>query len=348
MPLPSRMRAASLLAAGALTTAVVTVAPPAANAAPVFVDANTQLDPFSTYYVAGGNCTGNGTADAAPSVPVVENGPAVSATGSVSATYAHTVDATDNATFSASTTATGRVTSSGGNPKTFDFSAQGNFALAQQLPTSACPRGGYAGVDLDFRFTVSQAGFLEITTKNRGSRTYGEVWVEQVNPTGDELYVDSYGWGLRFNSNTKVLLPPGTYEGYFESEAYIYQNTSLSGSGSTTVHGEFTVAGARTAAVSGKGKRYVSMPSARSCASHNLAVKVTTKRKLANKVKQVRFFVNDKLVKKVKTPNKGATVTLPVADEDTADVVAAVKLFPRKKGQPGKVVEVGSSYEACS
>lgn len=59
-------------------------------------------------------------------------------------------------------------------------------------------------------------------------------------------------------------------------------------------------------------------------------------------------FVNDKLVKKVRTPDKGDVVNLAVADNEIADVRAEVKLFPARKGKPGKVLEVTTAYEACS
>jgi hypothetical protein len=347
MRLNTTLRGSALLAASATALATLAFAP-AASAAPVFTDADTVLDPSGGVFAGGGTCTAAPVINAGADVPVVENGPAAAASASVSATFANTADATDNGAFTASTSATGQVTSAGGNPKTFDFSAQGSYALTSQLPASACDRGGYSAVDLDFTFTVSQAGFLNLTFKNSGgTRAYGEVYLYQVG-SGDNPYIDHYGWGLKFNNTTKVLLPPGQYSGFFEGENWVDQETATSGTSSTTVHGQFNVAGSQTQAVSGKGKKYVTLPAARSCATHTLGASITGKKKRADQIKQVTVFVNDHKVKKVKTPDKGDAVTLPIADEDTADVVALVKLFPRKKGKPGKVVEVSASYEACS
>ena len=100
--------------------------------------------------------------------------------------------------------------------------------------------------------------------------------------------------------------------------------------------------------MSGKGKKYVTLPSARSCATHSINASVIGKKQRADQIKQINVFVNDAKVKKVKTPDKGDAVTIPVADDQAADVRAEVKLFPSKKGKPGKVVEVTASYEACS
>jgi hypothetical protein len=208
----------------------------------------------------------------------------------------------------------------------------------------------YSGIDLTFEFTVTHPGFLTLTTKNAGD-AYGEVYVYKYNPSAPDdtdPYVDTYGTGLKFNATTKVYLPVGTYRGYLEGQAYKYSKSSYSLTGTSTMHADFNVAGTQTAAVAGKGKKYVTLPSARSCATHAVTSSITGKKKAAKQIKQVTFFVNDAKVKKVKTPKKGAIVTLPVADDQTADVTAEIKLVPKKKGKPSKVVEVSASYEACS
>jgi len=344
------LRLAALAAASGTALATLAIAP-AAVAAPVFTDADTHLDPFgSTYSTGPVACTSVSVPDAHADVPIAENGPAVSATANSSATFGNTGTPTDTGTWTAQSAATGKVTSVGGNPNTFDFTSQGSYALSNALGTSVdCGRGGYAGVDLEFTFTVAQAGFLHLNLKNSGLNSYGEVYIYQDNGASQEPYVDHYGYSTKFNATVDVLLPPGTYKGYFEGESYVYnQKSSVAGSVATTVHGDFNVAGSQTQAVSGKGKKYVTLPGARSCATHTVAASITGKKKRADQIKQVTFFVNDHKVKKVKTPDKGDAVSIPVADEDTADVMAEVKLFPRKKGKPGKVVEVSASYEACS
>jgi hypothetical protein len=346
-------RSLATLAASALGASLLLTAAPA-HAAPVFTDAETLLDPGAgaySYLTSGGSgtCGYTPTGGTEPDVPVIENGPAATATTSATSTFTSSAVPGDTATSTASASGTGKVASAGGNLTTMDLSVTSNAQLNNALGTSAnCVRETYAGVALDFEFKVTQPGFLEVTTKNAGN-VYGALEVYRYDPSSpDEPYVNYYGNGVKFNNNTKVFLPAGTYRGSFEGDAYKYSLSSYAISGTTTAHAEFHVAGSQTEAVSGKGKRYVTLPSARSCATHNLAAKITGKKKRADKIKQVTFFVNDAKVKKVKTPDKGDTVTIPVADDQTADVVAEVKLFPRKKGQPGKVVQVSASYEACS
>ena len=86
-------------------------------------------------------------------------------------------------------------------------------------------------------------------------------------------------------------------------------------SATTSVHAKFNVAGSQTQAVSGRARSTSPCPAARSCATHSLGASVTGKKKRADKIKQVTFFVNDAKVKKVKTPDKGDAVNLPVADD---------------------------------
>lgn len=338
------------MAASGLALATLAIASPA-QAAPVFTDAGTLLNPFGFTFSSGANCTSVPVNDSGLDVPVLENGPTATATASSSATYGNTATPSDTGTWSSQATATGKVTSVGGNPGTLDFSTASTYALTNALGTSpACTRGGYAGIDLDFAFTVTQAGFMHLTFKNTGPQSYGEVYIESPNVPGisDNPYFDHYGYGRTFNTTSTIYLPAGTYSGYFEGESYVRQVYSASGSSSTSVHAQFTVAGSQTAAATGKGKKYVTLPTARSCATHSINASVTGKKKRADQVKQVNIFVNDAKVKKIKTPDKGDAITIAVADDTAADVRAEVKLFPRKKGHPGKVVEVSASYEACS
>ena len=347
------LRLAALAAASGTALATLAIAP-AATAAPVFTDAQTALDPFAGGYAytntgGSGTCGYTSTGGTQPNVPVVENGPAASASTSGSTTYTSSAVPGDTATATASATGTGKVTSAGGNVNAMDLSVTSNAQLNNALGTSAnCVRQVNAGIDLDFEFTVTQPGFLTLNTKNTGN-VYGEIYVYRyVVGSPDEPYVDNYGNGIKFNATTKVFLPAGTYRGYFEGEAYRYSLSSYAISGTTTAHAEFHAAGSQTEAVAGKGKKYVTFAAARSCATHALGASVTSKKHRADQVKQVTFFVNDAKVKKIKTPDKGDTVNLPIADDVTADVRAEVKLFPRKKGKPGKVIEVSAAYEACS
>ena len=352
---PSRRRLA-VLSSVALTAATVVLAAPAGHAAPVFTDAQTFLNPYASGYsypYSGANdCLYNPVEGAEPDAPVVENGPAVTVSTSSTSTFSNTSIPSDTAAGSAAATGTGKGTSSSGNLSTIDLSVSASSQVTNALGTSTeCARGTFAGVAFQFEFTVTQPGVLTLTTKNTGSGAYGDLDIEHQNPadnSGSEPYVDYEGYGARFDATVKVYLPAGTYSGAFEGENYRYSKASSAQSGTTTVHGEFHVAGSQTEAVSGKGKKYVALPAARSCAAHSVAPAITGKRKRAEQIKQVTFFVNDVKVKKVKNLDKGEVVTIPVADDQAADVVAEVKLAPVKKGKKGKVVTVSAGYEACA
>jgi hypothetical protein len=346
MPTTRRRRLAAVMATAALAIGGPLVAASTADAAPVFTDANTELDPSSGAGSSGAGCTEITTPGSNTTVPVVENGGSATATGSTSVTYANTNDATDNATGSATETATGSVTSVGGTLRSMDFTGSGTVNIDQTLATSACGRHAYAYVDLDFNFTLTQAGFLHVKMSNSGVASFGEVWIHRELASGNEPYVDHYGAGLKFNGTDDVFLPAGEYAGYFE--AYVsprdYQTTDFSGSGKTTVHATFSAAGSQTVAQTGKARKYVGFAPARTCATHSLGATVTHRKKLAHRIKKISFFVNDTKVKTLRTPHKGQVVALPIADDQAADVLAKVKL----KGSPAKVLRTTASYEACS
>ena len=145
-----------------------------------------------------------------------------------------------------------------------------------------------------------------------------------------------------------MYLPAGVYDTY--SSGNVNDSSSSAGvkAGTATIHATFAAAGSQTEAVSGKGKKYVTLPTARSCATDSLIATVTGKKKRAATIKQITFFVNDVQVKKDKKIKKGEAISVPVADDVTADLTAEVKLFPKAKGKPAKTYEVSASYEACS
>ena len=340
------IRLAALLATTALAGSMLALTAPAAHAAPVFVDADTELDPYS--YVnnyTGGTCVVTETSSSPNTeVPVVENGPVATVTSSVTGTVDDGGPVLAN--LAAQATATGSVKSVGGNPSAMDFSVTGT-ATNDYLAATACESGAGAGSDLDFSFTVAQAGFLHLNFKGTGGG-YSEVYFYRTPATGDVPYYDHYGRGFKFSGTDSVYLPAGTYAGYFEGDVSTRSNVDQVVNGTSSVHATFAVAGSQTEAVSGKGKKYVTLPTARSCATDSLIATVTGKKKRAATIKQITFFVNDVQVKKDKKIKKGESISVPVADDVTADLTAEVKLFPKVKGKPAKTYEVSASYEACS
>jgi hypothetical protein len=347
MPTTRQGRLTAMVASAALASAGLLLAASAATAAPVFTDADTSLDPGANAYTAGGTCPVAPTFGPTTSVPVIENGASATATTSVSATFTNSGDGTDNASGAASETATGSVKSVGGTLKSMDFTGSGTASIDQALATSACGRAIYAYVDLNFTFTLAQAGYLHVTMSNSGAASYGEVYLYQT--AGNQPYVDHYGSGLKFSGTDDVFLPAGEYAGRFEADGSSngLRTTDFSGTSKTTVHASFAVAGSQTAAQTGNGTKYVAFAGARTCATHSLGASVTHRKKLAHRIRKISFFVNGTKVRTVRTPHKGLVVTLPIADDQAANVLAKVKLFP-SNGKPARVVQTTASYEACS
>jgi hypothetical protein len=340
----STARVATLAATLALAGSGLVLAAPAAQAAPVFTVSNIDSDGFA-HDDSAGTCTESGQVESGTNndVPVIENGPAVPASASASVTASNGGDVM---TSTAAVSSAGSISSVGTNLKSIDFTTQGSINITSTLPTSSCDLHTGANTNLDFTFTVAQPGFLTVKIKKSGG-VYAEFYLQMVTPANSP-YSSSYGDGMTVDQTTRIYLPAGSYTGSSTGSVGDTYSEAYSGTGSGSIHAAFTVAGSTTAALSGKGKKYVTFPAARTCAAHLIATKITDKKKRASDVKQVKFFVNDALVKKVNTPDKGEAVNLSVADNVTADVTVQVKLFPARKGKPGKVYEASTSYEACS
>ncbi|WP_372735652.1 hypothetical protein [Nocardioides sp.] len=321
-----------------------------ALAAPVFVNDETSVNPYggaSTFNVAGGaGCAAGQTGFQGPSVALIENGPAVTASVSGSGSFSAN-DPDDTATGQASATGTGKITSKGGNLDSLDLKVDSRAKLTGALPTSSCARNVRAGLDLNFTFTITQPGFLITTLANRGLVGYGEIYVyRSVLGESTHPYIDSYSEGMTHTVSQKTFLPAGTYSGYFEGQSGVNSQASYDGKSVFTAHGQFNVAGSRISAVKGPAKRYVTMPTKRSCAAHTVSPKITSNKSRAKTIKTVKFIVNGKVVKTVKAPKKGKAVALRLGDEATANVRAVVKAVP-KQGKPAKTYTVSTDYEAC-
>jgi hypothetical protein len=317
-----------------------------AQAAPVFVDAATALSNGIDYGTVGTGCSYT-LVSSTPfhTTPVAENGAPAQESSSVSLTVANSGVAGDTATAQASATVTGRVSSRGGDLAAIDVSATGSAQVTTAFPVSGCTTGIYAGGSLGYRFLVARPGFLTVTTSGSGVNAI-EM---QLGVTGDNqtLITDSAA-GFSTTSTRRVFMQAGDYSGTFYSAVRLAGDHSRSGTGTATVHAAFTPIGTQTAPVSGKGKKYVTLPAVRACASHAVLALTTAKGKRASEVKKVAFFINDHKVKTVKKPGKAKTFDLPVADSEQADVRAVVTLFPKERGRPAKELDVSASYEACT
>lgn len=329
----------------ALALAVTAAVPPApAHALPVFGDAVLQTE--ATLFNAGSAACPATTSPPPPGdLALVENGGPRSVSVGVQGRLTNNADAGDVIDAAAAITGTGQVTSTGGDPRTFDLTGAGSVSSAASRTTSACLMHATSAVYLRTEFSVTHAGFLTLTTH----ASAGAVGGASIGDAVRETVADLEGRGHAFDGGVTVFLPAGSYTGLFTARALITTRSTVPETPvEVAVHGEFAIAGSRLSAVSGRGRRYVGLPDSRSCVSHALVSSVTGKRNRAEQVKRVRYFIDDVLVRTVRTPHRGAQVKLPVADGVRADVRSEVVLFPTRKGHPGKVLETTAAYEACS
>jgi hypothetical protein len=341
---PARSLAAALVASA--VGAAAALAPPAAQALPVFslseVHAEAVLLDHSTV-----PCTRVANASVPMmEVPVVENGAATLASSSVSGSLTRDADPSDVLSLAADFAATSSVASLGGNPRTLRLTGSGSVAVSTTKSASLCNAEVQSRAAMRHAFTVGQGGFLTLTTAaSPGTLTFVNV----ESGVDGERFVTLVSQGSKFEGPIRVFLPPGSYRGTFIAGAWASTSVAVGPTAvSASIRGDFTVAGSQLAVHPGKAKKYVVLPSARTCAAHTVLPTVTGTRKRLRQVKQVTFFVNGVRVEKVRHPHRGAQIALPAVDDLRADLRIEVALRPTRKGRPGKVLESTAVYEACS
>jgi hypothetical protein len=314
---------------------------PPAHALPVFTESDLDLSNSRLSQGAVCNFAANDVGQVTNQA-VAENGAPTSSTVSQSGTLTNSGDPADQMTFASSATVAGKVASAAGNPKSIELTGSGNFSVATSQPVSACRLEARSQAHLDFTFSVAQAGFL---TFDVASTRFGFVEVD-LNHAGGEELLELEDFHGRVEGSLTLFLAPGAYDGFIEGGVES-PSASVPGSGAATFSGRgtFVLAGSQSAKPTGKGKRYVGFPGARSCATDTVGMSV--KKGNASKIKSILFKVNGKTVKKVKKPKPGASVALPVPEQLAADVLARVTLKPTKKGAKAKTLEGRASYVAC-
>ena len=344
MDRPARSLPAALVIAA--LAAAPTLVPPPAQAVPVFgvsevTPGGSLVDQSSV------PCTRVVTTSAPMSAfPVVENGPGTAAAASISGSLTHDGDPSDVMTLAARIEATGSVASVGGNPRSVRLDATGNVAVSTTKGTSLCTAEIVSRVALRSEFTVSQGGFLTLTTT---ASPDSSVYADVEDHLNEERFLAVVSQGSKIDGPIRVFLPPGSYETDFQVGAWANTSVAVGPTPvSVSIRGDFTVAGSQLAAQPGKAGRYVVLPSARTCAAHLLLPTITDRKKRVRQVKQVSFFVNGTRVKTVRTPGRGAQLPLPVADGARVHLRSELVLFPARRGRPAKHLVATASYEACS
>jgi len=344
MPMsPRRLGAALVAVAVASGPAVV---PQPAQALPVFSKAEGDAEGLFLNR-SEVSCTPASTlSPPAFGIPVVVDGPATSVAASASGSMTRTGDPTDVVSSTTHFDATGAVSSLGGNPRTLEVTGSGSVSVSTTQSASQCRAEAVSHVALVTAFTVSQAGFLTITT-TATAHTLILVGVEDA-VSGDKL-VRLVDEGSALSGPLTIPLVPGSYEGDFEIGARVRSSVPVPPRAvSASVRAVFTVAGSQLTADHGRGGSYVSLPDARECSAHVLLPTITDRKRQARRIKRVTFFVNGVPVTKARTPHRGVQLALPADDGARADVRAEVALRPKRKGRSGTVVATEATYEACS
>ena len=172
--------------------------------------------------------------------------------------------------------------------------------------------------------------------------TYGEIYIERDDNNDMDVWSEISGW----KGTGRVFLDPGVYDLFMEADAWSNETTTTIAPTPVSVrlHLRYAKAGSALQAPSGKAKPYVKLPASRTCATHDVRLKLKGK---AAKAKVVKLLVNGKTVKTIKNPQGGEKANLAVADGSDASVVARVVLKPTSKGAKPATVESSASYLAC-
>jgi hypothetical protein len=307
----------------------------------VFVGAATSLSVAVTGGVAGPGC-GSSESTTGSQVPVVENGGSASLANEVALKGDY--NAMQIASGSESIAGRAAVTSAGGLPRTLDLTTSGQGQLTFSQGGTGCTLDGGGNYNLNFRFVLTSPTYLDLGATVTGRGT-ADLQLHAVSGSAAP-FNRGFVMGYEGSETTRFLLPAAEYVGALTAGAGVHGTTSASASGSATLHGVFTPLGAQLVAPTGKGGRYVSLPSSATCASGTLAPAVTTSRKRAARVRTVVFQLGS-AKHKVHTPKKGQSVSLPFAGSRPGELTATVTLRPHHGRKP-KVLTVSATYEACS
>jgi len=324
---------------------VVALATPLTSAAPA--EAATTATLYSgiifNYVNTADGCSSSAAADYSdsPEASLGFDGSPLSTAWSGSATLTKkSGDTGDQVFLSAAARGTVVGRSEAGRPSSIDVDGTVTTTVTSTRADSACSAFTLGRVRL--QGTVELTAPMLVTIGVESDSGVG------VQATAGPLRVFT---NLRGRQSGTALVPAGAMPVLVDIAQQHYQPPAPQPStwtGSAQVHITMTPPGSQTARAAGKAAAYVVLPAARSCASHTVTPAVVGKKKKAKQISQVSYYVNDRLVKKVKHPKKGAVVALPVADTEPAEVRAVVRLVRKKDGHKGKELEVAASYAACS
>jgi len=333
----TRLLGAGLVAA--LTSTAVLTAPPAAHAAPVYSE--LTIDPYQ-YASSVGACTDDSVIPDPASIALAENGAPMTAATSSPSAYHATGDPSDTITNTAAVQGTAVGTTAGGQPKSVSLSYAGSVKVVTSKPTSACNVEAVAGLEVDFKFTLTTPMWATLVAKHKGAG-YVEAAIARVSDA-DTDWSGVYGSSMEDDGTSTLLLQPGSYRGYVEGDLRQRANSTRTVTGSGTASITFAPVGSASKAPAGKARKYVALPGARNCTARDATATLTAKKKLIKQIEKVTFTVNGKKATtlKGKKLKKGKSIALALADNTAADIAATVVL------KNGKKRTVDASYLACT
>lgn len=336
-----RTAARRLALASAAALAAATLVPAPAHSAPVFASFVVDNEAFA--HDDGPDCTETVTATPEQNdVPVVENGPALTYTGSASGTIQHDTVPGDTVSVTSTGTVSTNATSAGGNLAKITMSATSSGTVNSALATSGCDVHAGVGAYSQLTFSNAQPGWLTVDTAASSGATYISFELEGV-----DIATGAFSYSSKHTSHRVLYLPAGPYAASVEIGAGVLTSVDKTFGTEASIDVSFAPAGSQTAPPFGKGKKYVTL-GARSCGSDTVAAAVTGKAKRAAKLASVKFEVNGKTVVKDDKPTKGEGYVIPVAADRQALVTALIKLKPKKPGGQPRPTYTEVTYLACS
>jgi len=341
MPQRTSLAIGSLLAL-TLGSAGTLLAPAASATSPY---ANTHWHAAEYIYANGCSAVPNPATPPADA-PAAADGARHTFNQDYTATVTNTGDGTDITDVTYSQNASGSLGARGSDPSSISMAYSGKTTVTPHKTPSLCQVEGYVEAQLHFDFTLTKPMWVNVSLSSRG-HGYTEVYIYDVD---NDPYLDMYNDQLKVDTSGRAYLPAGHYSGYLEGDTDIAPTTTAA---SGSMRATFTVPGSKSTGPSGKAKSYVGLGSARSCATHTLATKVTTNKKRAKTIKKIVFTVNGHKVKTVRSHLRGKTIPLTLSDTKAANVKATVTTVTVKKKHHHKkkihkTRTVTASYLACS
>lgn len=235
--------------------------------------------------------------------------------------------------------ATSRIRTLPQHERQVSMSFSGSSSALSALSQSSCRARIRSRLTHEFELTLDGRYWATVRTQTTGPvRT-----LASVSSQGAPFFELRTGH-LSASGSTSYLLEPGGYSGIVEADVELETSAAVpSRTSRGTLSLTFARVGSASARPSGKAKPYVTLPTARACASHDVKAAITGSAKRAKRIDSVVYKVNGRKVAtlKGKKVKKRKATSLRIADNRAAQVEAIVTL------NSGKRLSTKASYLAC-